>query len=313
MARMMLKHLLIVLALWLAFASLQTSLADDLYDPRLIVSEHKEISQEFGDLHCVWFSSVEKGDSTQQYRLEFWSKDQSYYRLDRAELGEFGEPSYPISRMIVRPEGYALIEAKHEDDPGAVVGFGAAAEGLDRIAGNYFFDSATRLGGVFPVADQVGAYLSGDQRWKVNAVSSESGSINLELDWSDGKTRTQTSASLDPTTFSCTKATLTNYQGSEITLTIETQKEYDTNRIVPVEHREIWTRNDGSNENWTFTRDMISLESPAMEVFSLPTGLVKATSDARRVWGRRLAIFVVGIVLLASYFTIRRKNKPESS
>jgi hypothetical protein len=290
------------------FVCFQSALmADDTPLLKAILENHARTSDEFRDLSCRWMATTKIGGVQKKFQLDFWSKEGRFFRLDTIEYDESGELASEVTKLIIRPEGYAEIIGKRSDPFGAIVAFGSAAEGLDRMAGNNFFDSATRKGGISPISVAINGYLAGESEWKLKKVSQGDGQVSQEWVWSDGTTRTESEMVLEPVAHSCRKSSIQSFTNGARGLGIKVEKEYDANLVVPLRHHEIWTRSDGSIEEWIYSRENCSLESPSLEVFSLAMPGSGQTSAG--VWTRRVMTLSVGVTLLGLYAWFRKRRK----
>lgn len=258
-------------------------------------------------MHCEWKAMITKGDETRERSLEFWSRGGRFFRLDTREEPKSVEETPFVQRLIVRPEGFALIHATDCDSPGAVVDFGTSDEGIEILAGNFFFDSATRHSGVFPVRRSLSHCLAQDNGWSRVKVSESADSYLLHWEWSDGESSTKTDVNLDLVAFRCLNSSVRNFKNGEVGLKIGTEKTYDSNAIVPLVHEESWVDDDGFTERWRYDRVDCSFESPPLSKFIIPDFSTSPHDAFFR--HRRMIILLIGVVLTGAYIWIRRSRQ----
>jgi hypothetical protein len=274
-----------------------------------ISAAHESSNKEFADLSAEFLSQVQKDGETREYRLRFWSKDNKYFRLDTIDLTSNLKSNTPIQRMIVRPEGYVIMALEDLDADGAVVDFGPSADGFDRLAGNFFFDSATRHSGVFPVIRAIKNCSAGAEGWSTVDADANSSMLQLSWSWLSGPNSTETTVNLDQETYACLNSIVVNYTESKKQLQISTEKTYDSNSVIPLTHRETWQYDDGLIDTWVFERTKLNLASPPIEVFAIPAQNAGIATTGFGVWGRRIAVFVLGVICLVAYALLRRHRR----
>lgn len=283
--------------------------ADNSAILKKVIESHVNTDSEFSDMSFQLKAILMDENGSRQYLLDFWSKEGRYYRLDTTQLTDSGERTSSTERMIIRPEGYAMMRATDAEDANAIVELGPAEEGLDRLAGNYFFNSSTRHSGIFPIRRSILSCLSKDEGWTNAEATEGENTKTLQWKWSGGEASTETEVRLNGVSLSCVSSIVKNKTRGKMEFEIETAKQCDENSVVPVNHIETWTYSDGAKSSWNYERIAYSFDSPPIEVFALPIVTSSTTAELFGVWGRRLFVLTCGIVLLTLYFLLRSRSR----
>jgi hypothetical protein len=282
--------------------------ADDSLIFNSIVDSHKKLDSEFGDLHCRWKASETKEGKTRDYSLSFWSKDKKFYRFDKTEIGSNGEAISTTTRMVIRPEGFVVIRAANADDAGVLIDFGSNFDGLDRLTAEFFFNSATRYAGFFQIQEAIDNCLSRKNGTATLNLHNAQDLVVLKWTSTRDELRFESFVHLDSPLHRCLSTTSKSFKNNELQNTKEVLKTYDDNLVVPATHVETWTYSDGAEVVTKYERTFCSFDSPPLEVFAVSANGLGTQNGWMRIWIRRLVLLVVGVSLLAIYFTYRNKK-----
>ncbi|MGB7343266.1 MAG: hypothetical protein WBD20_03580 [Pirellulaceae bacterium] len=280
----------------------------------LLVEKQKSRERQFGNLHAIWRERiVEEGKSIDQI-VEFWSRDNTYFRCDVTAIGTESAEESSVLRTVVRPEGFVKLTASNSSDPGAVIEFGPFELGWEYIRGHKWFCGSNRDFSLRPVADNVIAVL--EDRYEcpwINAcdykiVSHAGGGFMAKASYtSDAGTTvdTATLAADDFCVLECTSGDATAGYTARIS------NEYGIQRVAPIKFFEEWIWKDGSKRLVEYTLEEVQFEPAVLSVFDIGDVGLSTTNSEQFVGIRRLIVLAIGLVMVAAYFKYRRSQPRE--
>lgn len=305
---MILKYAVLILYVTSLVFFASAGRADDSLTLKSIIDSHTKLDSEFADLHCRWKASETKNGETRDYLLEFWSKEGKFYRFDKTETGSNEEAFSTKTRMVIRPEGFVIINVANANNAGVIIDFGSSFDGFDRLAAVPFFNSATRYESISQVREAVERSHSKSGGWSELDLDRSKSLITLAWNWSNDEWRTESNVLLDVPTYRCLSSTIKSYRNGKLHSTRDTRKKYDENFVVPESHDETRTYSDGTVTETKYERTFCSFDSPPIEVFAVSANGLGTQNRSMNIWIRRLILLVVGVSLLAIYFTYRNKE-----
>ncbi|MGB7323437.1 MAG: hypothetical protein WBD31_01105, partial [Rubripirellula sp.] len=235
------------------------AMGDDLTNRQVsenLIAKQALVQQKFDNLYAVWDLEIQDTEgSTTNQRIEFWSRDGTYFRVDQTDLVD-GQPAGAVLRCVVRPEGYVRTSSQTATAQSAVIKFGPASEGIEFIKGHRFFGTACRDTTTLPVYKNVTDLLAGklqerrpwakDPRYSVNTLAG--GNVQVTASFGAGDDISKCKALLDDQSFlvnsASSESSVSNGVGSKVSI----KNSY--NRDEPIPQTSLVTRiwEDGAEE-----------------------------------------------------------------
>lgn len=276
-----------------------------------LVEKQQSRERQFGNMHAIWRARiVEEGETIDQI-VEFWSRDNTYFRCDVTATGSSDTVDPGVLRTVVRPEGFVKLTAADASDPGAVIEFGPYELGFEYIRGHKWFCGSNRDFSLRPVVDNVIAVL--EDRYECpwidacnyEVVSHSSGGFMAKASYTSDTGTTVDTASLAADDFrvlECTSGDATTGYTARIS------NQYGTQRVAPIKSSEEWIWEDGSGRLVEYTLEEIQFEPASLSVFNIGDVGLSTTSSRQFVGIRRLVVLAVGLMMVAAYFKYRRSR-----
>ncbi len=244
-------------------------------------------------------------------RLEYWSRDAEYFRVDRTILrSPAPEEVGRESRRILRPEGYVLLVADAPGKPMAVSDFGPYEQGFEIFGGSLFFWASTRATAVLPVENLFQATFETGGRGVLKNVSINGEILTIETVYTNADHTTNSFAQCNLDLGVCERYTAEIFKKGELHQKRVVEKRYTpgSHRGIPVYHSERVVATGGPTKETVLTVESISWDPVPFEVFSLGAqGLGSPASSA--AWMRRGVILVIGLAMVSIYVVYRRRSR----
>lgn len=279
-----------------------------------IIKIHTQRERIYGNARFTW-NEIEVTDGIKNERkIEFWSRDDRYYRVDVTQVNDDGSLG-DISRTIVRPEGTVRLKAKSRDDDGTIYDFGPQSEGMDAIKGNVYYCQANKKGHVL-VNLLLENWLNNET--EINDLSiinaDQSGPIiaySREFQGGLG----QYTITLSPMDYRVLASTYSYQRASDsYSANQDSKTEYgDTDKDIPLTYSDVATDSSGGRDTLVCTLRDYELTPAPMDVFQVSDFAFPGSVSPTQIWGRRAIVLVLAVVCLVIYVRFNRSRTSRGS
>lgn len=275
-----------------------------------IVENQEARERTYDTGHFVWLQRESYASGEEEVtRFEYWALDGEYYRFETSVMDtDSPETFVKGNTVIVRPEGFALIDNKDIRQLGAIISVGSFDDGKARIFGAEPMMIADRIGRSF-----LKPYIElRDLHPEVNLSLKENPDGTFSLSFSDPHPEgtLYKNAILDGEDYrilsweyrargsdgvrKCDQIANYRYDRDQHHTPIEVEDKveanYEVNRI-------------GANLKLV----EFDLNPPPIEMFGSP-GHDFSSGTASSVWMRRLILLACGVMMVAVYYAFRRRT-----
>lgn len=260
--------------------------------------------------NCFFEGSMESqvGDETSVNWFRFWSRENTYFRVDVYGDEDFESVS---ERLVIRPEGFAKMR-----DTGkglAVADWGDAEAGMPRLFGYPFYLASTRAVSI-GVENWFATYagIEGFARaegveFDTRASTADADNLVLAVVATTSKSRSETEIALKGPHHVLQKfETTVKVDGKPHSSNLTTYN-YSTDLPVPIPTTVTETKTNKAGVTTTTMINVSAIDPTAqpIAVFALD-GLGVGVSASSGTWMRRLVILAVGLAMIAVYIVHRR-------
>ncbi|WP_146394895.1 hypothetical protein [Planctomycetes bacterium CA13] len=273
-----------------------------------IVAVQREREKIYGNMHAVWTVTkiVQNGEDIES-TIEFWSREHQYYRFDVINTSD-SSSSNKITRMIVRPEGYARIFANSREDPGAIFRFGAAEEGMNWVRAAKWYCQANKVSHDF-IHETITDWLNGKEFYKTFHVKKEGDSVFIEgfVDVESATNSETFELSSSGYRFLQSQTRVDN-KDDGTWYESKYAKVYDNQQTdIPIASSASTVESNGSMKSLNYELKEFQLTPAPLEVFFVAELAPLDARPAGIVWFRRLLVAGVGFACFAVYFFHRKR------
>lgn len=286
-----------------------------------IAAKSRFYEHQYDNMHAIWISHQTGFDGQKlKERIEFWSREGKYFRVDGSIFDATGENVVKVYRTIVRPEGYINILAGSDSDPGVITEAGSNEDGLAIIKNSSWYNDGNQIESK-RLYELVSAILSGGSEKLDGATHQLSKLPNGDIrDEYVVKSDTQTETGT--VILSGDHFRVLSYQ-SEVVVSHKLPDgdlaeqhytgrrflEYDSEVAISTSSNSdvvaFSLASDESNARGSISLQEVQLGPSPLEVFYPEGGPRQFTGSA---WARRIAVLLVGMLCLAIYYGFRRQS-----
>jgi hypothetical protein len=267
----------------------------------------------YDNCQLAWteFKVSADGDESKVANCTFRSREGTFFRVDRELVGSPKDPTASsLSRLIVRPEGFALLNGSDEDSL-AVIAFGPVDEGKNRLFSERMFE-ATRRGNLAYLLDVLKQCReSGNCKISKSATSPHIELTQILVDPSSPDTRKyEYKYILDAKSLSVIRWREQHLNSSSVIGETVVSKAYE-NFPVPavIDVRVTGYRESDPLDEHQVSRAVSYIDKPAPISDFAIAGLMKATASSTGVWRRRVIVLLIGMLLVGLYFGLRGRSR----
>ncbi|TWT79748.1 hypothetical protein CA13_11550 [Planctomycetes bacterium CA13] len=285
---------------------------------KAIVSKSQSYEREYDNMHAIWISRRTgfNGRETKE-QIEFWSREGKYFRVDGATFDGAGEKVVKVYRTIVRPEGHVRMLSQSKSDPGVVTHVGSFDDGLSTIKAASWFDEGNEIENkkIYEVAS---AILRGDSKpldgAKHQLSSLPNGDIRDDFVVTSDDQTSKGTVILSGDHFRLLSSegdTVVGYSApnddlAEHHYSGKTSWEYNQNHPISTASLgnvvgfdvESGVASDEYKAGSSTSLQEVELGPAPLEIFYVDGGPIRRSGAS---WVRRIAVLLVGIILLAIY------------
>ena len=275
---------------------------------RLVEAQASRV-REFGDMHAVWHKhKVDEEGLEENLTIEFWSRENRYFRADIVNHEHASEGELITKRWIVRPEGFVRIVSRGNKSEDALVDYGSAEEGLEAIRSKEWFCISNRDMPFRQVADNVTNFLENKLDFDYKVTMGDDDTVVAVSNYGTVGNSSTCISIMSPIDFRVLSGTSNDDVTDRTGLSLTRLNTYGESHSIPTSmvQEKLWSNGDSG-----FTRyDLKEMQlGPAdLEIFDIEA----FKSSEKNNWNRRLAIFLVGISLIAIYLKFRKQPKMDA-
>ncbi|MGB7327729.1 MAG: hypothetical protein WBD31_22820, partial [Rubripirellula sp.] len=244
---------------------------------------------------------------------EFWSRENRYFRLDiYRPASSTSKSTKARQRLIVRPEGFALLETSADSEQFAVTAFGSSAEGLDRLLAMPTVHSSTRAYLILTIEDLLKSeYESGAKR-RIVDYKLEGDMLTWDSKYTSGDTVIASRIVCNVKHGVCLQYEARSIKAGEISSDVSVERVFDfnTHRSIPVNEVVVVRKPKSSEKSERRNTLFVDWQPVDMSVFDI----AGVSNDAPRgsPWLRRIATLVIGSLLVGAYLLLRQRGRRAS-
>jgi hypothetical protein len=287
-----------------------------------LTNSSKVREQDYGNVHFTMVETTiarlaDGGNPTTVSELEYWARDNRYFRLDTKVVKSSGRAKVgQRERIIVEPDGYLKMFAASNDETLAVHDWGSTADGLGLLRGRPFIWAATR-GYAVTDADATCRELLGEEvegrigerRLTGFTPANDFSQIEIRSHWNASGTSADSMFKCD-----VARGVVLHYQATlirdSVTYSQTSEKSYDFERFgtIPARHVDAISYSTGGGSSHEYRVQRVSWEPTPLGIFSLEGQGFRQPSGSA-VWMRRVVVFMIGVLLVFAALVIRRWQK----
>ena len=284
-----------------------------------IVVAQQDRHKLYGNMHAVWTETdIDINGNKTVKRIEFWSREQKYYRVDYEQVvGE--STAYRIIRELVLPERYVRLFAQEREELGDVFKRGAVSDGIKVIKGFRWYCGANKA--LFTeVQTEITDWLDGESKFKSYQVGKqEDGSVTItsfqERNLKGGETTRLLKRTQEYRLSAGDFRVLEFHSQSNISDggwgKVQVHNTYTNQQVdLPQLSSNEGSASDGGPTSSRFELLECHLEPSPLEIFFVDELGLRPPKQTR--WFPRIFLAVNGIVLFLFYLFFRKRNKPDS-
>lgn len=300
---------------------------DELAAAKTFLEAVQEVRDDrYGNVHLAMVETDEVRTSKKKLRtvaeIEYWSRDNQYFRVD-SKVKESNNPKRrpgSRTRWVLAPDRYVVLSADSNMAHLTIVGWGSFEEGWDSFAGNFFVQAASRYGGIIDgteLGKLFGLPPSESERHGANhrtlrnvELSQDGSNLGIEYLWNDEHNSTESSLIVDVTHGVVLEYEAQNFTDGQLTHSTTERKTYDWQRFecIPSQYRRTTKSYRDDAVDAVHTRDfqtmLVDWEPVPLGVFSLE-GQGLTSLEQGPVWNRRLWTLLLGLLLVAIVFLVK--------
>ncbi len=286
-------------------------------------------TQDYGNVHfaVTQVHTFQSGGTKTRdvTEINYWSRENQYFRLDSQTVESDDPRKKPGSRhrIVLGPDGFVGLDAISADSPLVITEWGSYEEGWESLGGNFAVDAAVRCGGLRYTTTELAGFVGvvlhapaeeNELKCKLTDVTLSKDGSQLVVKWirSEGTHSTKATLRGDVEHGVSLEYVGEFYANGVFRGEFKEEKKYDFDRFgpIPSDFRFQLESVDPSDS----TRRVQTFEFKARHVGRKPTPLGVFSLEAQgissvkpeSVWPRRMLTVCVGLVLLATYWAVKR-------
>jgi hypothetical protein len=297
--------ILVAITLWCSVTRLTLAADLDSIAAALAATENP-----YNNCQIEWTESKvdSEGNEHQVDQCLFQSREGLYFRLDRILPEGSGDATGGrYSRLVVRPEGFALMRGKNEDSM-AVIAFGPSSEGTSRLYSERVFEADRRgyfayMRDVFKECQKIGSYQTTNDESGIKIVET------LDDPKASGDRKYKYTYQLDRDTYKVKRwESRLMEQGRCIASTVveKTYGVYPIPMKISVSDSPSPGTSNSSEKTVLLTTRFDNQPAPLANFAISAIDSVQAVKTG--VWTRRVITLSVGAMLLSLYVWFRKRQ-----
>jgi len=298
--------------LMIGYVTVSAEPANDRLIQRLVEQQRKR-DQEFGNMHAVWREErLDEGGTLQSSKIEYWSRDDTYFRFDITTLSDStvgGETIEHTTRFIVRPEGFAKLSAQPATKEFAVIDFGSSDTGKATVQGQLWYCALNKDMPYRQVFENIVDWSREKLDFRYMIESLADGTMVATSIYGEKGNSSKCVSVMSKDDYRVTSATSNDNVTGRPALSIIRTNDYGTFHSLPLTtfQEENWS--SGEKESVRYRLVEVNFEAASIDVFNIEDFTPSIDRGSTNHWVRRFATFMIGIALLSIYFHHRSKRR----